>query len=166
MCSCFNRIYCKQRRHRWTTGTNTPCLWNRHVVNTDCQLEIGGRLLLFCSFLETIEKVTQLFFNATFTIYPRFLINKPCLQHGAFTNMACTWSKDSASGVLRLRYSIGCLDMFTIFKGTVLRDFWPLVFFRQSITPRPQMNTLKYFQILFRIRWEIYENVLIPRYAA
>jgi hypothetical protein len=42
-------------------------------------------------------------------------------------------------------------------------DFW---FFRQSITPRPQMNTVKYFRILFRIRWEINENVLIPRYAA
>ena len=42
-------------------------------------------------------------------------------------------------------------------------DLW---FFRQSITPRPQMNTLKYFRILFRIRWEINENVLIPRYAA
>jgi hypothetical protein len=38
--------------------------------------------------------------------------------------------------------------------------------FRQSITPRPQMNTLKYFRILFRIRWQINENVLIPRYAA
>jgi hypothetical protein len=42
-------------------------------------------------------------------------------------------------------------------------DLW---YFRQSITPRPQMNTLKYFRILFRIRWEINENVLIPRYAA
>jgi hypothetical protein len=41
-------------------------------------------------------------------------------------------------------------------------DLW---FFRQSITPRPQMNILKYFRILFRIRWEINENVLIPRYA-
>jgi hypothetical protein len=28
------------------------------------------------------------------------------------------------------------------------------------------MNTLNYFRILFRIRWEINENVLIPRYAA
>jgi hypothetical protein len=28
------------------------------------------------------------------------------------------------------------------------------------------MNTLKYFWILFRIRWEINENVLILRYAA
>jgi hypothetical protein len=28
------------------------------------------------------------------------------------------------------------------------------------------MNTLKYFRILFRIRWEINENVLIPHYAA
>jgi hypothetical protein len=42
-------------------------------------------------------------------------------------------------------------------------DLW---FFRQSITSRPQMNTLKYFRFLFRIRWEINENVLIPRYAA
>jgi hypothetical protein len=41
-------------------------------------------------------------------------------------------------------------------------DLW---FFRQSITPRPQMNTLKYFRILFRTRWEINKNVLIPRYA-
>jgi hypothetical protein len=49
-------------------------------------------------------------------------------------------------------------------KGTV--SLFVLWFFRQSITPRPQMNTLKYFRILFRIRWEINENVLIPRYAA
>jgi hypothetical protein len=28
-------------------------------------------------------------------------------------------------------------------------DLW---FFRQSITPRPQMNTLKYFRVLFQIR--------------
>jgi hypothetical protein len=39
-------------------------------------------------------------------------------------------------------------------------------FFRQSITPWSQMNTLKYFRILFQIRWEINENVLMPRYAA
>jgi hypothetical protein len=39
-------------------------------------------------------------------------------------------------------------------------------FFRQTITPRPLINTLKYFRILFRIRRAIYENVLIPRYAA
>jgi hypothetical protein len=38
-------------------------------------------------------------------------------------------------------------------------------FFRQSITPRPLINTLKYFWILFRIRRVIYENVLIPHYA-
>jgi hypothetical protein len=44
--------------------------------------------------------------------------------------------------------------------------FFTSGFFHQSITPRPQMNTLKYFRILFRIRWEINENVLIPRYAA
>jgi hypothetical protein len=42
-------------------------------------------------------------------------------------------------------------------------DLWV---FCQSITPRPQMNTLKYFRLLFRIRWETNENVLIPRYAA
>jgi hypothetical protein len=39
-------------------------------------------------------------------------------------------------------------------------------FFRQSIIPRPLINTLKYFRILFRIRRAIYKNVLIPRYAA
>jgi hypothetical protein len=39
-------------------------------------------------------------------------------------------------------------------------------FFRQSITHRPLINTLKYFRILFRIRRAISENVLIPRYAA
>jgi hypothetical protein len=42
-------------------------------------------------------------------------------------------------------------------------DLW---FFRQSITPMSQMNTLKYFWILFQIRWEINKNVLILRYAA
>jgi hypothetical protein len=34
-------------------------------------------------------------------------------------------------------------------KETVSRDFRP------SVTPRPQMNTLKYFRILFRIRSDI-----------
>jgi hypothetical protein len=50
-------------------------------------------------------------------------------------------------------------------KGQCHEIFDPL-FFRQSITPRALINTLKYFQILFRIRRAIYENVLIPRYAA
>jgi hypothetical protein len=50
-------------------------------------------------------------------------------------------------------------------KGQCHEIFDPL-FFRQSITPRPLINTLKYFRILFRIRRAIYENVLIPRYAA
>jgi hypothetical protein len=45
-------------------------------------------------------------------------------------------------------------------------EIFDLCFFRQWITPRPQMNTLKYFRILFRIRWETNENVLIPRQAA
>jgi hypothetical protein len=51
------------------------------------------------------------------------------------------------------------------FKGQCHEIFGP-PFFRQSITPRPLINTLKYFRILFRIRRAIYENVLIPRYAA
>jgi hypothetical protein len=42
-------------------------------------------------------------------------------------------------------------------------DLW---FFSPIDYPRPQMNTLKYFRILFRIRLEIIENVLIPHYAA
>jgi hypothetical protein len=41
-----------------------------------------------------------------------------------------------------------------ILKGTVSRDFLPS-FFRQSIIPRPQINTLKYFRILFRNRRDI-----------
>jgi hypothetical protein len=51
-------------------------------------------------------------------------------------------------------------------KGTVSRDFRPSVFFRQLITPRPLINTLKYFRILFRIRRAIRPTSLIPRYAA
>jgi hypothetical protein len=39
-------------------------------------------------------------------------------------------------------------------------------FFRQSITPRPLINTLKYFRILSRIRRAIRPLSLIPRYAA
>jgi hypothetical protein len=45
-------------------------------------------------------------------------------------------------------------------------QYHEILFFRQSITPRPQINALKYFRILFQIRWEINGNVLIPRYAA
>jgi hypothetical protein len=57
------------------------------------------------------------------------------------------------------------LTHFFRLKGTVSRDFRPSVF--SSIDyPRPLINTLKYFRILFRIRRAIYENVLIPRYAA
>jgi hypothetical protein len=55
--------------------------------------------------------------------------------------------------------------LFIILKGQC-HEMFDLWFFRQSITPRPQMNTLKYFRILFQIRWEINENMLILRYAA
>jgi hypothetical protein len=54
---------------------------------------------------------------------------------------------------------------FTKLKGQCHEIFDPR-FFRQSIPPRPLINTLKYFRILFRICRAIYENVLIPRYAA
>jgi hypothetical protein len=52
-----------------------------------------------------------------------------------------------------------------VLKGQCHEIFDP-PFFHQSITPRPLINTLKYFRILFRIRQAIYENVMIPRYAA
>jgi hypothetical protein len=39
-------------------------------------------------------------------------------------------------------------------------------FFRKSITPRLPINSLKYFRCMFRIRWEMYENVFVQRYAA
>jgi hypothetical protein len=54
---------------------------------------------------------------------------------------------------------------FGAFKGTVSRDFRPSVF-RQSITPRPLINTLKYFRFLFQIRRAITEYVFVQRYAA
>jgi hypothetical protein len=61
------------------------------------------------------------------------------------------------------------LSLSPILKGQC-HEIFDLWFFRQSVTPRPQINTLKYFrilfQILFQIRWEINENVLIPCYAA
>jgi hypothetical protein len=57
------------------------------------------------------------------------------------------------------------MPLMIILKGQCHEIFDP-PFFRQSITPRPLINTLKYFRILFRIRRAIYENVLIPRYAA
>jgi hypothetical protein len=51
-----------------------------------------------------------------------------------------------------------------------LRDsvtsFSTLGYFRQSITPRPLINTLKYFRFLFRIRRAITEYVFVQRYAA
>jgi hypothetical protein len=52
-----------------------------------------------------------------------------------------------------------------LLKGQCHEIFDP-PFFRQSINPSPRINTLKYFRILFRICRAIYENVLIPRYAA
>jgi hypothetical protein len=45
-------------------------------------------------------------------------------------------------------------------------EIFDLRFFRQSITPRPLINTLKYFRILFRIRRATRPLSLIPRYAA
>jgi hypothetical protein len=42
-------------------------------------------------------------------------------------------------------------------KETVPLDFRPSVYFRQSITPRPPINTLKYF----RSRDTVYLNLLI-----
>jgi hypothetical protein len=39
-------------------------------------------------------------------------------------------------------------------------------FFRKSITPKPQIDTLKYFIILFRILRDICLESLILRYAA
>jgi hypothetical protein len=50
-------------------------------------------------------------------------------------------------------------------KGQCHEIFGP-PFFRQSITPRPLINILKYFRILFRICQAIYKNVLIPSYVA
>jgi hypothetical protein len=49
----------------------------------------------------------------------------------------------------------------SVLKGQC-HEIFDLWFFCQSITPRPQMNTLKYFRSLFQIRWEINEKVLIP----
>jgi hypothetical protein len=50
-------------------------------------------------------------------------------------------------------------------KGQCHEIFEPR-FFRQSITPRPLINTLKYFRFLFRIRRSITELVFVQRYAA
>jgi hypothetical protein len=43
---------------------------------------------------------------------------------------------------------INCILYFLSLKGQCHENFEPR-FFRQSITPRPQINTLKYFRILF-----------------
>jgi hypothetical protein len=67
--------------------------------------------------------------------------------------------------ILMFSYSTFIIYDFFTLKGQC-HEIFDLCFFRQSITPGPQMNTLKYFRILFRIRWEMNENVLIPRYAA
>jgi hypothetical protein len=52
-----------------------------------------------------------------------------------------------------------------LLKGQCHEIFDPR-FFRQSITPRPLINTLKYFRFLFRIRRAITEYVFVQRYAA
>ena len=48
-------------------------------------------------------------------------------------------------------------DIFTecMVKGTVQRDFRPLVFFHHSTQPRLLTHGLKYFRILFRFRQDI-----------
>jgi hypothetical protein len=45
-------------------------------------------------------------------------------------------------------------------------EIFDLRFFRQSITPRPLINTLKYFRFLFRFCRAITEYVFVQRYAA
>jgi hypothetical protein len=52
-----------------------------------------------------------------------------------------------------------------ILKGQCHEIFDPR-FFRQSITPRPLINAVKYFRILFRIRRAIRSQTFVQRYAA
>jgi hypothetical protein len=50
----------------------------------------------------------------------------------------------------------GCNIIFLIFlKGTVARDFWPLVFFHESTPYGPLIHTPKHFRILVRILGDI-----------
>jgi hypothetical protein len=49
--------------------------------------------------------MTAIFFNAAFTIYFQFIIDKLCLQHGNFTNIACLWSKDTVTASVQVNLS-------------------------------------------------------------
>jgi hypothetical protein len=69
-------------------------------------------------------------------------------------------------------FSFFFISMICLIMGLIVRlkgqchEIFDPRFFRQSITPRPLINTLKYFRILFRIRRAIRPLSLIPLYAA
>jgi hypothetical protein len=65
---------------------------------------------------------------------------------------------------LRIYRVINVDPKHCLLKGQCHEIFDPR-FFRQSITPRPLINTPKYFRILFRIRRAIRPLSFIPRYA-
>ncbi len=52
-------------------------------------------------------------------------------------------------------YIVYTCEFVFMLKGTVARDFLPLVFFHESTPYSPRIHTLKYFWILFRIRRNI-----------
>ena len=51
-----------------------------------------------------------------------------------------------------LRHPFPPTSSCVFFKGTVQRDFWPLVFFHNSNLPGPLINGLKYFRVWLSIR--------------
>jgi hypothetical protein len=85
--------------------------------------------------------------------------------YGTWEKMSLKKEEEECTLYSLVEYNIVPNEGMTSLKGQCHEIFDPR-FFRQSITPRPLINTLKYFRILFRIRWAIRPLSLISRYAA
>jgi hypothetical protein len=63
--------------------------------------------------------------------------------------------RDCSFLVALLASSLVGNDSLALVKGTVARDFRPLIFFHQSTPFGPLIHTIKYFRIRLRIRRDI-----------
>jgi hypothetical protein len=69
------------------------------------------------------------------------------LESKSSADIFCVWYKKQNVNIFEILTRHPPVQL----KEKVSQDFRPS-FFCQTITPRPQFNTLKYFRILFRIR--------------
>ena len=117
--------------------------------------------ILYCSVFCTEQSRHLFIFCTTSTLYCSVF----CTEKGKVEIMIYLWNPQLVVLVRQAKVCHGCLEStwfpslllkqtihITIcrsLKGTVLRDFRPLVFFHNSNQLGPLTNGLKYFRILF-----------------